>query len=107
MSEDVNKPVVVWERGALRVVAVHAVDEDDGEDVRFLAVEYRVRDLTGGESWRVICTHDDAAAHAVDVLAAEIVSRNQIVPAWVRALVRDVLEDHDETGAAPDLGGAA
>lgn len=95
-----NAPAVVWQHGPYRVVAVDAASADD---LPVLVMERRFRDALGGESWMQVCFHDDNIEAAV-LLMAQVASRIDVLPPWVRKFVREDMEEfaQDDEGEAGD-----
>lgn len=100
-----NKPVVVWQRGAYRIVAVEEpADEVDPQPL--LVLEERCKDALGGDSWAVV-EPEGTDRVALGVLMTEIASRVEVVPSWVRDFVKRDCASIDEDSAEENKGGAA
>lgn len=85
-----NAPVICWQRGGYRIVAV---DGDSVDQRPMLVFERRTVDAMNAESWQVIPMHDEEHDMSVDALMTEIVSRVEVLPQWVRAFIKDDLAD--------------
>lgn len=108
-----NAPVVVWQRGGYRIVAV---DEDEHEDANtgdifpgpFLIIECAGEDAMGANAWLPIFADNDEAQDALVVLKTEVAARNEVVPTWVRDFLRKELAALDREGKRKsEHGGAA
>ncbi len=98
-------PFVVWQRGSLRIVAVHSGDCGGvgcGNDHASLELEARTTDLLGVEAWIHVQGDDRGVMRALVCEVAEGASR--ISPQWVRELIAEELAELSD--AAPS-GGAA
>lgn len=95
-----NKPVLVWQRDDVRIVAVDGEDHGDHQIPATLLVEERIEDCLGKEAWLVVDPGDDP--HAFLALVFEVASRNELLPTWVKRLIYDRLQLRP-----PPTGGAA
>lgn len=96
-----NAPVVIWQRAGHRIVAVDAEEREDAETGevlpgQFLAIERLEKDLMGGDCWLPIFADNDEAQHALNILKIEAACRNEVLPTWVRELLRDEIKALDE-----------
>lgn len=104
-----NPPVLVWQRGRLRIVAAEIEDEsgeiEDGW-VPVLFLERKYLDSMNGEHWKLMCASLDMDDNmVVDMLMAEIATSVNLLPKWVQKLIENRRESpdgewHGDEGAA-------
>ena len=83
-----NKPVVVWQHGRWRIVALDTVDL---EHVPELVMEERFVDAMGADTWLEVDFH--SCERPALLLMSQIASRIDVLPNWVRAFVHEDLKD--------------
>lgn len=102
------KPVVIWQRAGLRIIAVdadqHAAMHDADEAEPTLVLEERFLDALGAEAWLQVSFGEQGGG--AYLLLLEIASRVEVAPSWVRTFVRAQLAECEED-ARDGAGGAA
>ena len=87
--------MVAWQRGDVRIVAMPRRQFPEGLIVEQFRLEENVRDTHTGvmtDMWSDITDEHEDAEYAVEVLCAEIILRNEVLPKWVREMAKDLIE---------------
>lgn len=85
--------VVVWQRGALRIVAIDGQEKDERP---MLVLERRYLDALDNEAWRIVLPAEEDHGMIFDALVTEIASKIDMMPKWVREFVREDIADFDD-----------
>jgi hypothetical protein len=97
-----NTPVTVWQRGDYRIVAVEDYEKGHSEDcehkediVQMLVLERRFEDRMGHAAWLVVDSDDGDVGNGLELLMLDTISRNDLLPKWVREFVAQQLAGYD------------
>ncbi len=99
------KPMVVWQHGLWRIVAIPP--DDDGPGV--CITEMNARDTLGNDSWREVIEDEvsEIARGAIITLVEEVVLKLDMLPLWVRKFMTEQRQHNDSHECGHDDGDVA
>ena len=87
-----HKSCLVWQLADFRIVAVDA-DPVIEDDRAMLLVESKYLDQLGEPAWSLVDPGDGDGVTALIIMSLEIASRIEVLPSWVKQLVREQMEE--------------
>ncbi len=91
MNGEPRKPACVWQQGPMRIIATEDTT-NDGTVFQMLNLEYKEHDSLGVDRWEpfpIMMNQIDG----LDMVMAEIISKIDLVPDWVRSYVKGLRDD--------------